>query len=147
MHVAARKCLTVLLCICDILGAVAGARGALSDGTNVTMSDQSLPSTAGPARPHAVVPPLPGASSEGPQASASGATGDAGRGPAAGLPPADSLELQSTCGLCGGCVASVKQLHDVALHPFVCAAVIDARGMAADLPPWPQPAQACLQCV
>ncbi len=74
-------------------------RGALSDGTNVTMSDQSLPSTAGPARPHAVVPPLPGASSEGPQPSASGAVGNASREAPAALPPADSLELQSTCAL------------------------------------------------
>ncbi len=77
----------------------AGMRGAQSDGTNVSVSDQSLPSTAGPARPHAVVPPLPGASSEGPQPSASNAVGDASReAPAAALPPADSLELQSTCG-------------------------------------------------
>ena len=78
----------------------------MSDGTNVTMSDQSLPSTAGPVRPHAVVPPLPGGSSEGPQASASGATGDANRGAVAGLPPADSLELQSTCAFIGSCVPS-----------------------------------------
>ena len=69
----------------------------MSDGTNMTVSDQSLPSTAGPARLHAVVPPLPGASSEGPQPSASGAVGDAAQGTTAVLPPADSLELQSTC--------------------------------------------------
>lgn len=68
----------------------------MSDGTNMTVSDQSLPSTAGPARPHAVVPPLPGASSEGPQPSASGAVGDAVQAPAAALPGADSLEMQST---------------------------------------------------